>query len=58
MERILALLRANPEGLTAAGQLPQIALIPVDAGRWKLDTSRLVQHWLQGQLPEGAVVIA
>ena len=42
----------------AAGQLPTVALIPVDAGRWKHDTSLLVKYWLVANLPKDSVVIA
>lgn len=42
----------------ASGQLPTIALIPVDAGRWKNDTALLVKYWLTANLPKDAVVIA
>jgi hypothetical protein len=38
--------------------LPAVALIPVDAGRWKTDTAHAVERWLRGQLPKDAVVIA
>lgn len=37
--------------------LPNVALIPVDAGRWKVDTAMQVEAWLQSALPE-AIVIA
>jgi hypothetical protein len=42
----------------AQGALPIIALIPVDAGRWKHDTALLVKYWLVAELPEDTVVIA
>jgi hypothetical protein len=42
----------------AQGQLPTVALIPVDAGRWKHDTALLVKYWMVRELPEGTVVIA
>lgn len=38
--------------------LPVVALIPVDAGRWKTDTALTVADWLKKNLPETAVVIA
>jgi hypothetical protein len=38
--------------------LPVVALIPVDAGRWKTDTALMVRSWLEQNLPEGTVVIA
>jgi hypothetical protein len=38
--------------------LPAVALIPVDAGRWKTDTAHAVARWLASNLPEKAVVIA
>jgi hypothetical protein len=40
------------------GQLPTIALLGVDAGRWKHDTALLVKYWMVANLPEGTVVIA
>ena len=40
------------------GALPTVALIPVDAGRWKTDTAMQVAHWLKGHLPKEATVIA
>jgi hypothetical protein len=42
----------------APGSLPTVALIPVDAGKWKHDTALLVKRWLVGQLPDNTVVIA
>lgn len=38
--------------------LPQVSLIPVDAGRWKTDTAMMVRNWLIKNLPEGTKVIA
>jgi hypothetical protein len=38
--------------------LPQVALIPVDAGRWKTDTALMVRHWLTTNLPDETKVIA
>lgn len=38
--------------------LPAVALIPVDAGRWKTDTSMTVRLWLEKNLPEGTTIIA
>jgi hypothetical protein len=38
--------------------LPTVALIPVDAGRWKTDTAWAVAGWLKTHLPKGAIVIA
>jgi len=38
--------------------LPMVALIPVDAGRWKTDTAMMVKSWLVKNLPDGAIVIA
>ena len=38
--------------------LPQVALIPVDAGRWKPDTAWQVQGWLKRNLPDGTTIIA
>jgi len=38
--------------------LPLVALIPVDAGRWKTDTAHHVAAWLRRILPDGATVIA
>lgn len=37
--------------------LPEIALFPVDCGRWKHDTALAVKAWMQAALP-AAVVIA
>jgi hypothetical protein len=38
--------------------LPLVALIPVDAGRWKTDTAMQVRNWLQKNLPDETTVIA
>lgn len=38
--------------------LPAVALIPVDAGRWKTDTAFTVAAWLKKNLPDTAKVIA
>ncbi len=38
--------------------LPHVALIPVDAGRWKTDTALMVRTWLKNNLPEGTTIIA
>lgn len=38
--------------------LPAVALIPVDAGRWKTDTAWAVRRWLENALPVDAVIIA
>lgn len=38
--------------------LPQCALIPVDAGRWKTDTAMSVATWLATALPTGTTIIA
>lgn len=38
--------------------LPLVALIPVDAGRWKTDTAHMVAAWLRRTLPDNATVIA
>lgn len=38
--------------------LPAVALIPVDAGRWKTDTALTVRLWLEKALPEGTTIIA
>jgi hypothetical protein len=38
--------------------LPQVSLIPVDAGRWKTDTAMMVRAWLVKNLPDGTKVIA
>lgn len=38
--------------------LPVVALIPVDAGRWKTDTAMMVRDWLVKNLPDGTKVIA
>lgn len=38
--------------------VPKIALIAVDAGRWKTDTAMAVEHWLQANLPNGVTIIA
>jgi hypothetical protein len=40
------------------GKLPTIALVEVDAGRWKHDTALLVKRWCVANLPDGVVVIA
>jgi hypothetical protein len=40
------------------GQLPTIALLGVDAGRWKHDTALLVKYWMVANLPKDTVVIA
>jgi hypothetical protein len=40
------------------GQLPQVALISVDGGRWKHDTMLMLRNWLVRELPTGTVVIA
>lgn len=39
------------------GQLPNLALLQIDAGKWKLDTMQVVATWLRRQLAD-AVVIA
>lgn len=36
--------------------LPQIALFPVDGGRWKTDTVLALQSWLQAALPDATVI--
>ncbi len=41
----------------SAGQLPSIALIEADGGRWRLDTIASVAKWLREELP-GYTVIA
>lgn len=38
--------------------LPVVALIPVDAGRWKTDTALMVRSWLEKNLPDGVTIIA
>jgi hypothetical protein len=38
--------------------LPMVALIPIDAGRWKTDTALTVRLWLEKNLPEGTTIIA
>ena len=38
--------------------LPLVALIPVDAGRWKTDTALAVGSWLGRNLPIGTVLLA
>jgi hypothetical protein len=40
------------------GELPTIALIEVDAGRWKHDTALMVKRYLAKHLPEGTVIVA
>jgi hypothetical protein len=40
------------------GKLPTIALLGVDAGRWKHDTALLVKYWMVANLPKDTVVIA
>jgi hypothetical protein len=39
------------------GELPQIALLQIDAGKWKMNTVGVVSKWLEEKLPD-AVVIA
>ncbi|SEG56023.1 hypothetical protein SAMN05421819_3539 [Bryocella elongata] len=48
----LVRLKAEPN------KLPTIALLQVDADKWKHDTALVVKHWLVSQLPEKTVVIA
>lgn len=38
--------------------LPTVALIPVDAGRWKTDTALQLRGWLTANLPSGTTIIA
>lgn len=38
--------------------LPLVALIPVDAGGWKVETMHMVSRWLKTNLPAGPIVIA
>lgn len=38
--------------------LPEVCLIPVDAGRWKTDTAMQVRGWLAKHMPEGTTIIA
>jgi hypothetical protein len=40
------------------GQLPQIALLELDAGGWKHSTALVMKRWLTGNLPATTVVIA
>lgn len=40
------------------GQLPSIALLQVDAGKWKHDAMLLVRNYLKRSLPEGTIIIA
>jgi hypothetical protein len=40
------------------GELPTIALLQVDAGKWKHDTQLVVKKWLAKHLPEGTTVVA
>ena len=39
-----------------AGQLPNIALLQIDGGRWKLSTMQVVALWLRKQLPDATVI--
>jgi hypothetical protein len=48
------LLRMKP----VKDNLPTVALLEVDGGKWRLDTVQAVATWLQANLPTGAVVIA
>ncbi len=38
--------------------LPVVALLPVDAGRWKVDTAWAVSAWLKAMLPAGTTILA
>lgn len=38
--------------------LPMVALLPVDAGRWKTDTAHMVAGWLRRTLPQDTTIIA
>jgi hypothetical protein len=40
------------------GKLPAIALLQIDANKWKWDTMRVMAQWLKKELPDGTVVIA
>jgi hypothetical protein len=41
-----------------AGKMPQVTLMDIDAGKWKLNAMGLVKSYLQKHLPKDAVVIA
>jgi hypothetical protein len=38
------------------GEIPTIALLEIDGGKWKLDSMLLVAKWLQHKLPEATVI--
>ncbi len=40
------------------GQLPHIALMQIDAGRWKYDTMLMVRNYLAERLPKDTVILA
>ena len=40
------------------GEVPKLALYPVDANRWKTDTAAAVGAWLAKSLPAGTTIIA
>ncbi len=40
----------------APGQLPQIALIEADGGKWRLDTIASVATWLREALPASTII--
>lgn len=40
------------------GELPKIALLQIDAGRWKYDTMLMVRKYLEDRLPADTTIIA